>query len=202
MLINKNISCNFFATILFFIVLFFLVFIKQVAEGKNPDSSKINFLSAESADEFFRVLNSQTVTDRAAILNRLPDEAVMQFADNRLALFNQMLADDPSGGLCFRGIYPENPAIYTSTVQIKSFMVQKPVSGLSAAETDALYIGIFLRLRHTYGDLIDENDGDVTEKDAILTCEIKSALYQSVLQLEPHEGAGLLRYLWVREGMF
>lgn len=81
-------------------------------------------------------------------------------------------------------------------------MVQKPVSGLSAAEADALYIGIFLRLRHTYGDLIDENDGDLTEKDAILTCEIKSALYQSVLQLEPHEGAGLLRYLWVREGMF
>lgn len=202
MLINKNISCHFFASVLFFIILFFPVFIKQVAEGKNPDSSRINFLSAESADEFFRVLSSQTVTDRAAILSRLPDEAVMQYADNRLALFNQTLADDPTGGLCFRGIYPENPAIYISLVQIKPFMVQKPASGLSAAETDALYIGIFLRLRHTYGDLIDEKDGDITEKDAILTCEIKSALYQSVLQLEPHEGAGLLRYLWVSEGMF
>ncbi|WP_413492029.1 hypothetical protein [Morganella psychrotolerans] len=202
MLIKKNISCYFSATILFFIVLFSSVFIKQTAEGKSKDSSRINFLSAESADEFYRVLRSRTAVNRAAILNRLPDEVVMQYADNRLALFNQTLADDPSGKRCFRGIYPENPAIYTSAVQIKPFMVQNPVSGLSGAEIDALYMGIFLRLRHTYGDLIDEKDADIPEKDAILTCEIKSALYQSILQLDPHEGAGLLRYLWVSEGIF
>ncbi|EPS4547981.1 TPA: hypothetical protein ACRRX4_000137 [Morganella morganii] len=79
---------------------------------------------------------------------------------------------------------------------------KETMPGLSQAETDALYTGIFLRLRHTYGDLLDEEEAETLENDAILACEIKSALYQNILQLSPRDAAGVLRYIWGRDGIF
>ncbi len=123
----------------------------------------------------------------------------LQYAENRQALFNSAMDKHPSGLLCFSFIYPAEP----DNGAVMTFLPAKEtMPGLSQAETDALYTGIFLRLRHTYGDLLDEEEAETLEKDAILACEIKSALYQSILQLSPQDAAGVLRYIWGRDGIF
>lgn len=112
--------------------------------------------------------------DRKVLLQQTPDELIAEYAENRLALFNSAMDKDPSGLLCFSFIYPVKP---DNKTVITFLPAKKTVPGLSQAETDALYTGIFLRLRHTYGDLLDKEEAETLEKDAILACEIKSALY-------------------------
>ncbi|EPW8570997.1 hypothetical protein ACWQEN_000314 [Morganella morganii] len=138
-------------------------------------------------------------TERKVLLQQTPDEIILQYAENRLALFNNAMDKDPSGGLCFGFIYPAGQDNGTTVTFLPA---KKTEPGLSQAETDALYISVFLRLRHTYGDLLDKEEAGTLEKDAILACEIKSALYQSILQLSPQDAAGVLRYIWSNDGIF
>ncbi|MBC4010375.1 hypothetical protein H8R13_01255 [Morganella morganii] len=137
--------------------------------------------------------------DRKVLLQQTQDEVILEYAENRLALFNSAMDKDPSGLLCFSFIYPAKP---DNKTVITFLPAKKTVPGLSQAETDALYTGIFLRLRYTYGDLLDEEEAGMPEKDAILACEIKSALYQNILQLSQRYAAGVLRYIRGRDGIF
>lgn len=184
-----------------FLLLIFSLLPKAVtAETEyNKISGRSYLLSSLKLQNFYRMVYLSNTTERKVLLQQTPDEIILQYAENRLALFNNAMDKDPSGGLCFGFIYPAGQDNGTT---VKFLPAKKTEPGLSQAETDALYISVFLRLRHTYGDLLDKEEAGTLEKDAILACEIKSALYQSILQLSPQDAAGVLRYIWSNDGIF
>lgn len=195
-----RITVYFSAFFLFFLLIFFLSPKAVAAETMHSNISGRNYLlSGIKLRNFYRMIYMSNTDDRKILLQQTPDEMILQYAENRQALFNSAMDKDPSGLLCFSFIYPAEP----DNGAVMTFLPAKEtMPGLSQAETDALYTGIFLRLRHTYGDLLDEEEAETLEKDAILACEIKSALYQNILQLSPRDAAGVLRYIWGRDGIF
>lgn len=46
--------------------------------------------------------------DRKVLLQQTPDEMILQYAENRQALFNSAMDKDPSGLLCFSFIYRQS----------------------------------------------------------------------------------------------
>lgn len=187
-----------------FFLFFLLIFVQlpKAVAGEIKYSNipgQNDLLSGLKLQNFYRMIYLSNTTNRKKLLQQTPDEMILQCAENRLALFNHAMDKDPSGLLCFSVIYPAGPDNGTAVTFPSA---KKTGPGLSQAETDALYISIFLRLRHTYGDLLDKEKAAILEKDAILTCEIKSALYQSTLQLSPQDAAGVLRYIWSKDGIF
>lgn len=189
-----------------FLPAFFLYFIFSlfpgaiIAETKYSNLPEQNYLtSGIKLRDFYRMVYFSNTAERKVLLQKTPDEVIMQYAENRLALFNSTMDKDPSGRLCFSFIYPQGA---DNGAAITFLPAKKTEPVLSRAETDTLYISIFLRLRHTYGGLLDEEEAETLKKDAVLACEIKSALYQSVLQLSPQDAAGVLRYIWGKDGIF
>lgn len=185
---------------LFFFLIFFPALKPVTAEARCYSfSGKYYLLSGITLRNFYREMYSGNTAERKALLKNTSDELILQYAVNRLALFDCALDKDPSGLRYFSFIYPAEPDTGT---RINLSPVKKTAPDLSPAETDALYLSIFLRLRYTYGRLLDAEEAETLEKDAILACEIKTALYQSILQLSPQDAAGVLRYIWGNNGIF
>lgn len=196
----QRMTVCFFAFFLFFLLIFFPALKPVAAEVRCSNlSGKYYLLSGITLRNFYREMYSADTTERKALLQQTPDELILQYAVNRLALFDCTMEKDPSGLRCFSFIYPAEQD--TGTL-INISPLKKAAPGLSPAETDAIYLSIFLRLRYTYGGLLDEEGAETLEKDAILACEIKAALYQSILQLSPQDAAGVLRYIWGNNGIF
>lgn len=102
-----RITVYFFVFFLFFLLILFLSPKAVAAETTYSNISGRNYLlSGIKLRNFYRMIYMSNTEDRKVLLQQTPDELILQYAENRLALFNSAMDKDPSGLLCFSFIYP------------------------------------------------------------------------------------------------
>ncbi|MGJ7108238.1 hypothetical protein ABM019_18255 [Morganella morganii] len=105
-----RITVYFSAFFLFFLLIFFLSPKAVAAETMHSNiSGRNSLLSGIKLRNFYRMIYMSNTDDRKVLLQQTPDEMILQYAENRQALFNSAMDKGPSGLLCFSFIYPAEP---------------------------------------------------------------------------------------------
>ncbi len=93
-----RITAYFPAFFIFFILFFSLLPKAITAETEyNRISGRSYLLSGLKLQNFYRMVYLSNTAERKVLLQQTPDEIILQYAENRLALFNNAMDKDPSG---------------------------------------------------------------------------------------------------------
>ncbi|PHM33298.1 hypothetical protein [Xenorhabdus innexi] len=146
------------------------------------------------------------------LLNSAPDEAVNEFGEHTVNMFDTFLNLDPSGVFCFNVLYPgvvgspdiHNMAEYTKDLAFKrtylnsiadSISQNVKVDRLPVEQVEEAIASIHVKLAEKYGNDYYIEDPKELAKQPALECKSRRDFYTQLMELDPHLSAEVIRYL-------